>query len=37
MNHDNASAHRLWALVILNSLAFIVFAFSFSKPRSPDD
>ena len=37
MNHDPMSAYGLWTLVILNSVVFIVFAFSFSKPRTPRD
>ena len=37
MNHDDGPAYGLWVLVILNSLVFIIFAFSFSKPRSPRD
>ncbi len=36
MNHD-ASAYGLWSLVIINSLVFILFAFSFAKPQSPRD
>ena len=35
MNH--APAYGLWSLVIINSLVFIVFAFSFAKPQSPRD
>ena len=30
-------AYGLWSLVILNSLVFIIFAFSFAKPRSSRD
>lgn len=30
-------AYGLWALVIINSLVFIIFAFSFTKPKSPRD
>ncbi len=30
-------AYGLWVLVILNSAIFIVFAFSFTKPRTPRD
>jgi protein-S-isoprenylcysteine O-methyltransferase Ste14 len=30
-------AYGLWSLVIINSLVFIIFAFSFAKPRSPRD
>jgi methanethiol S-methyltransferase len=37
MSHDDASAYGLWVLVILDSLVFIIFAFSFSKPQSPRD
>jgi protein-S-isoprenylcysteine O-methyltransferase Ste14 len=37
MNHDAAPAYGLWSLVILNSLVFIIFAFSFGKPQSPRD
>jgi protein-S-isoprenylcysteine O-methyltransferase Ste14 len=37
MSHDDVPAYGLWVLVILNSLVFIIFAFSFSKPRSPRD
>lgn len=36
MTHD-ASAYGLWTLVILNSLVFIVFAFSFGKPQTSRD
>ncbi|MDP3979241.1 MAG: isoprenylcysteine carboxylmethyltransferase family protein [Pseudomonas sp.] len=31
------SAYGLWGLVIVNSLVFIIFAFSFFKPNSPRD
>ena len=37
MTHDGAPAYGLWFLVILNSAVFIVFAFSFGKPRTPRD
>ena len=30
-------AYGLWFLVIINSLVFIIFAFSFTKPRNPRD
>ncbi len=33
----NAPAYGLWSLVVLNSLVFIIFAFSFAKPQSPRD
>jgi protein-S-isoprenylcysteine O-methyltransferase Ste14 len=36
MTHD-APAYGLWLLVALNSLVFIMFAFSFGKPQSPRD
>jgi protein-S-isoprenylcysteine O-methyltransferase Ste14 len=36
MTHD-VPAYGLWMLVILNSAIFIIFAFSFGKPRSPRD
>ncbi|MEO0827519.1 MAG: isoprenylcysteine carboxylmethyltransferase family protein [Cyanobacteria bacterium J06635_15] len=34
---NNSPAYGLWALVIINSLVFIIFAFSFTKPNSPRD
>lgn len=38
MPHEsNAPAYGLWPLVIINSLLFIMFAFSFSKPQSKRD
>ena len=36
MNHD-APAYGLWMLVVLNSVIFILFAFSFFKPRTSRD
>ena len=36
MNHE-IPAYGLWSLVIINSLVFIIFAFSFAKPQSPRD
>jgi protein-S-isoprenylcysteine O-methyltransferase Ste14 len=36
MTHD-VPAYGLWFLVILNSAVFIIFAFSFGKPRTPRD
>ena len=30
-------AYGLWSLVIINSLIFIIFAFSFTKPRTARD
>jgi protein-S-isoprenylcysteine O-methyltransferase Ste14 len=37
MTHDTMSAYGLWSLVIINSAVFIIFAYSFSKPRSSRD
>ncbi len=34
--HD-ANAYGLWSLVIINSAVFIIFAFSFTKPRTARD
>ena len=36
MNHD-APAYGLWPLVVLNSAVFLIFAFSFARPRSTRD
>jgi len=33
----NAPAYGLWSLVVINSLVFIIFAFSFAKPQSRRD
>ena len=35
--NDTAPAYGLWSLVIVNSLVFIIFAFSFAKPSSARD
>ena len=35
--NDASSEYGLWALVIVNSLVFIIFAFSFAKPQSQRD
>lgn len=35
--HESSSAYGLWSLVIINSLVFIIFAFSFTKPNTPRD
>jgi protein-S-isoprenylcysteine O-methyltransferase Ste14 len=35
MTHE--SAYGLWSLVVINSLIFIIFAFSFSKPQTKRD
>lgn len=37
MNHNDVPAYGLWSLVIVNSVVFILFAFSFFKPRTPRD
>lgn len=37
MNHGSGNGYGLWSLVIINSLIFIIFAFSFAKPQSPRD
>jgi len=37
MNGSNSTAYGLWGLVILNSLIFIAFAFSFFRPRTRTD
>ncbi len=34
---NNAPAYGLWSLVVINSLVFIIFAFSFTHPKSPRD
>jgi protein-S-isoprenylcysteine O-methyltransferase Ste14 len=34
---DDAPAYGLWGLVIINSLIFIIFAFSFSRPQTARD
>ena len=34
---NGAPAYGLWPLVIINSLVFIIFAFSFTKPRTARD
>lgn len=36
MNHTEGS-YGLWSLVVINSLIFIMFAFSFTKPRTSRD
>lgn len=37
MNHADVPAYGLWSLVIINSLVFIIFAFSFTKPKTARD
>ena len=34
---EEPSAYGLWSLVVINSLIFIIFAFSFTKPRTTRD
>ena len=34
---DDAPAYGLWSLVVINSLIFIIFAFSFTKPQTKRD
>ncbi len=36
MNQET-QAYGLWSLVVINSLVFIIFAFSFTKPTTPRD
>ena len=36
MNHD-ATAYGLWSLVLVNSAVFVIFAFSFTHPRTARD
>jgi protein-S-isoprenylcysteine O-methyltransferase Ste14 len=35
--HDLATAYGVWTLVVINSLVFILFAFSFTRPRTARD
>jgi protein-S-isoprenylcysteine O-methyltransferase Ste14 len=37
MDHSAQPSYGLWSLVIVNSLVFIIFAFSFAKPQSARD
>ena len=37
MDHTNEPAYGLWSLVLINSLVFIIFAFSFARPKSKRD
>ena len=37
MSESSTPAYGLWSLVIINSLVFIIFAFSFSKPQTSRD
>jgi protein-S-isoprenylcysteine O-methyltransferase Ste14 len=36
-SHDAFQSYGLWSLVIINSLVFIIFAFSFTKPSTARD
>ena len=33
----NPPAYGLWSLVVINSAVFIIFAFSFARPRTKRD
>jgi len=35
--HDSSPAYGLWSLVVINSLVFIIFAFSFTRPKTATD
>jgi protein-S-isoprenylcysteine O-methyltransferase Ste14 len=35
--NSEVPAYGLWSLVLINSAVFLIFAFSFTKPRSPRD
>lgn len=37
MENGSQNAYGLWSLVIINTLIFLFFAFSFSKPKTPRD
>ncbi|GAB3245234.1 methyltransferase family protein [Chitinimonas naiadis] len=37
MSHGDSSAYGLWSLVVINSAIFIIFAFSFVKPKTARD
>src|SRR4030065_1320536 len=37
MDSSTEPAYGLWSLVIINSLVFIIFAFSFAKPQTSRD
>ena len=34
---DGGPAYGLWGLVVINSLVFIIFAFSFARPKTASD
>ena len=37
MTHDAMPAYGLWGLVIINTAVFVIFAFSFTKPKTSRD
>ncbi len=37
MNHHDTPAYGLWSLVIINTAVFVIFAFSFTYPRTARD
>ncbi len=37
MQHDSVFGYGLWSLVFINSAIFIIFAFSFTKPKTQRD
>lgn len=37
MDHNGVQVYGLWSLVVVNSAIFILFAFSFFKPKTPRD
>jgi len=37
MTHDTLPAYGLWGLVIINTAVFVIFAFSFTKPKTSRD
>src|SRR5262245_39083923 len=37
MSHDDIPAYGLWSLVVINTAVFIIFALSFTHPRTARD
>jgi hypothetical protein len=37
MTHDDVPAYGLWGVATINALVFIMFAYSFFKPRTKRD
>jgi hypothetical protein len=35
--NDDAPAYGLWPLVLINTAVFVIFAFSFTRPRTGRD